>query len=264
MATRTPPPTIRSALRTPSKQGLTVHKPGVKANLLAMAHTSSLFYARTFPTLPTVWSAYGRPHRDTLTVLRSLSKSTARKRNFVSAEVVFQKLHSSITLEISKRSARQIRACCPLGTLPDSLGLCLGPSLCPPMVFWSLVCWCPSFPSTVSVFEACGCVVCSRFARPVSCVADLSSFGCWRYSLPCWRLWKTWSQTVFNPFWKRPLGSLRQSQPWSAPCLPHFCGLGPARALLCPGPLPIVLVASFCSASVGHWAVRQELSRGPA
>ena len=30
---------------------------------------------------PIVWSAYGRPHRDTLTVLRSLSKSIARKRN---------------------------------------------------------------------------------------------------------------------------------------------------------------------------------------
>ena len=121
--------------------------------------------------------------------------------------------------------------------------------------------WCAGVPLLLDrvVFEACGCVVCSRFARPVSYVAVLRSFGCWRYSLPCWRLWKTWSQTVFNPFWKRPLCSLRQSQPWSAPCLPHFCGLGPARA-----PLPIVLVASFCSASVGHWAVRQELSCGAA
>ena len=39
---------------------------------------------------PIVWCACGRPHQDTLTVLRSLSKSTARKRNFVSADVVFQ------------------------------------------------------------------------------------------------------------------------------------------------------------------------------
>ena len=37
---------------------------------------------------------------DTLTVLRSLSKSIARKRNIASAEVVFHRLHSSITLEI--------------------------------------------------------------------------------------------------------------------------------------------------------------------
>ena len=69
---------------------------------------------------PIVWSACGRPHRDTLTVLRSLSKSIARKRNFVSAEVVYQKLHASITLEIWKRSARQIRACWALAALPVS------------------------------------------------------------------------------------------------------------------------------------------------
>ena len=59
-------------------------------------------------------------HRDTLTVLRSINKSSARIRNFVSAEVC-QKLHASITLEIWKRSARQIRACSPLAALPDSL-----------------------------------------------------------------------------------------------------------------------------------------------
>ena len=57
-----------------------------------------------------VWSAYGRPDQDTLTVLRSLSKSIARKRNVVSAEVVFQRLQSSITLEIWKRCPRQIRS----------------------------------------------------------------------------------------------------------------------------------------------------------
>ena len=33
---------------------------------------------------PVVWSAYGRPHPDTLAVLRSLSKSIARKRNVAS------------------------------------------------------------------------------------------------------------------------------------------------------------------------------------
>ena len=73
-------------------------------------HLPSLFRQNISYT-PIVWSAYGRPHRDTLTVLRSLSKSTARKRNFVSAEV--------ITPEIWKRSARQIRA---LNHSP-----CLGP-----------------------------------------------------------------------------------------------------------------------------------------
>ena len=62
---------------------------------------------------PVVWSAYGRPHPDTLAVLRSLSKSIARKRNVTSAEVVFHRLHSSITLEIWRRTARQVRACWP-------------------------------------------------------------------------------------------------------------------------------------------------------
>ena len=102
---------------------------------------------------PIVWSACGRPHRDTLTVLRSLSKSIARKRNFVSAEVVYQKLHASITLEIWKRSARQIRACWALAALPVSRtqnhsscpGLgplsCVGQLSCvvPPVsLFWSV------------------------------------------------------------------------------------------------------------------------------
>ena len=72
---------------------------------------------------PIVWSAYGRPHPDTLTVLRSLSKSIARKRNVASAEVVFHRLHSSITLEIWRRSARQIRTCWPVADLPANLDL---------------------------------------------------------------------------------------------------------------------------------------------
>ena len=72
---------------------------------------------------PIVWSAYGRPHPDTLTVLRSLSKSIARKRNIASAEVVFHRLHSSITLEIWRRSARQIRTCWPLTDIPANLDL---------------------------------------------------------------------------------------------------------------------------------------------
>ena len=71
---------------------------------------------------PIVWSAYGRPHPDTLTVLRSLSKSIARKRNIASAEVVFHRLHSSITLEIWRRRARQIRTCWPVDGPPGYLG----------------------------------------------------------------------------------------------------------------------------------------------
>ena len=54
-------------------------------------------------------------HSPNLTVLRS------RKRNFVSNEVVFQRLRSGITLEIWKRSARQICSCWPFAVLPALL-----------------------------------------------------------------------------------------------------------------------------------------------
>ena len=65
----------------------------------------------------------GDPTRTLGLFLRSLSKS--RKRNFVSAEVVFQRLHSSVTLEIWTRSARQIRSLlAPRGPSPG-VRLCL-------------------------------------------------------------------------------------------------------------------------------------------
>ena len=62
---------------------------------------------------------------------------------------------------------------------------------------------------------------------------------------------ESWSLTVCSPFWRRPLGSLRQSQPWSRLCLPRFCGLGPARVPLYPKPPLVALRAPSCSASVG-------------
>ena len=115
---------------------------------------------------PIVWSAYGRPHPDTLTVLRSLSKSIARKRNIASAEVVFHRLHSSITLEIWRRSARQVRACWPVAALPgqpgsgclaSAGGLVPAPGF-PPAVsrapgLWSL----GASPSSFLVFSVTGC-----------------------------------------------------------------------------------------------------------
>ena len=53
-----------------------------------MAPTWAALLRQNISYTPIVWSAYGRPHPDTLTVLRSLSKSIARKRNIASAEVV--------------------------------------------------------------------------------------------------------------------------------------------------------------------------------
>ena len=102
---------IHLLLRTPS--------PDTSPNFLAKVRTSPSFSVRTSHTPRSCGVPTG--DRDTLTVLRSLSKSIARKRNFVSVEVVYQKLHASITLEIWKRSARQIRASWPLAAVPDSL-----------------------------------------------------------------------------------------------------------------------------------------------
>ena len=117
---------------------------------------------------PIVWSACGRPRPETLTVVRSLSKSIARKRNFVSAEVVCQKLHASITLEIWNRSARQIRACWPLVPVVGPL---------PPVGFWSLSCWCPCFPWPVLSLRRAIVSALSRFACPshVTCAAHGSA-----------------------------------------------------------------------------------------
>ena len=117
LATPAQPLTSRSAPRAPSGPAPTTHE-------ATLAHSGPHFpflFRQTISHTPIVWSACGRPHRDTLTVLRSLIKSIARKRNFVSAEVVHQKLHASFTLEIWTHSAQQIRACWPLSALPDPL-----------------------------------------------------------------------------------------------------------------------------------------------
>ena len=63
---------------------------------------------------PIVWSAYGRPHPDTLTVLRSLSKSIARKRNIASAEVVFPQValeHHTGDMETQRTANTHLLAC---------------------------------------------------------------------------------------------------------------------------------------------------------
>ena len=89
-----------------------------------LAHTGPHFTTllrQNISYTPITWSAHGRRHRDTLTILRSLSESVARKRNFGYAEVAFQRLQTRIILEIWKRSARHIRACWPLTALPSTL-----------------------------------------------------------------------------------------------------------------------------------------------
>ena len=94
--------------------------------LVSATHSPPTEHLRHSDRRKRLWAT----HQDTLTVLCSLSKSIARKRNFVSAEVVFQRVHTSITLEIWKHSARQIRACWPSRPSPLwilTLSLCLEP-----------------------------------------------------------------------------------------------------------------------------------------
>ena len=83
-----------------------------------------------------------------MTVWRSLSKPIARKRNFVSAEVVFQRLHSSITKKIWRRSPGRFLVSAE-GLWALSLLFFSGPSApCPPgsLVF---LCQRPPFSWTV-------------------------------------------------------------------------------------------------------------------
>ena len=136
---------------------------------------------------PIVWNACGRAHQETLTVSRSLSKSIARIRTFVSAEVVYQRLHSSITLERLKRYARLILSLLlwtlTFGLLLEHLrSLLLLLLLCEHLValrvWFSVVAW----QFSVSRVTA----VCRDLARmpglPLPCLA-LTSFGNWQRSL---------------------------------------------------------------------------------
>ena len=71
---------------------------------------------------PIVWSASERPRRDKLTV-------PMRKRDAASVDAVLHRLHSSITLEIWKRSAWQIRSSWPVAEMPAALVLTCGGAL---------------------------------------------------------------------------------------------------------------------------------------
>ena len=135
-------------------------------------HLSSLLRQNISYT-PVVWSSCGRPHRDTLTVLRSLSKSIARKRNFVSAEVIHQ---NSTLASPWKSGTRQIRACWPLAALPDSLDHDPLP----------LSRWCLRFPWPVLFLRRAPVFAPSRFVCPSHVTYELgpSSSDDWLHSSP--------------------------------------------------------------------------------
>ena len=62
---------------------------------------------------PVIWSSYGRPHAQTLSVLRTLSRRISRRRNVGSAAQVFQQLHGAISVEIWRKGALQVFSCWP-------------------------------------------------------------------------------------------------------------------------------------------------------
>ena len=140
-----------------------------------------------------------------------------------------EKLHSSITLEIP-------------WSLPRAL-----------------VFWCHCFPWTVLSLRRAIVSVCSRFARPVSCVSPwlvLSSFGSWRCSLPRWRLWKTWSRTICSPLLETPSGLIALI----------FCRgtCSVCRAFAASVPLALSFAQGRSAQPAwAHRAVGQELSCGP-
>ena len=62
---------------------------------------------------PMVWSAYGRPHANTVRIIRQLAKRAARRRGLPSASIVERRTHAKIAVEIWRRAARMVGACLP-------------------------------------------------------------------------------------------------------------------------------------------------------
>ena len=114
---------------------------------------------------------FGRPHRDTLTLWRSLSKSIARRRNFVSAEAAYQELHASISLKSGNAAhgkfglVGHLRPCRTLWTLNPSSCRGLGPS--PSSGFLFLLRRVLRCAWTVSPLRRAFVFVCSCVARAV-------------------------------------------------------------------------------------------------
>ena len=60
---------------------------------------------------PLVWSAYGRPHAETTTTLRTLSTRIMRRRGGGSSEWRYLRMRSAIGVELMRRAAACVRAC---------------------------------------------------------------------------------------------------------------------------------------------------------
>jgi hypothetical protein len=65
---------------------------------------------------PMVWSAYGRPHANTLRIIQQLAKRAARRRGLQSASQIQRRACAKITVEIWRRAAIMVAVCLPQGT----------------------------------------------------------------------------------------------------------------------------------------------------
>ena len=68
---------------------------------------------------PMVWSAYGRPHPHTTTILRTLATRLARRRGCSDAEWRYKRLRATMGVEVWRRGAKMVRSCWPGGGETD-------------------------------------------------------------------------------------------------------------------------------------------------
>jgi hypothetical protein len=76
-------------------------------------------YAKIIPELeaqgilykPMIWSSWGRPHEETVVLLRRLSERAARRKGLVSGKALFDETCAKIAVELQARLAGMIRRC---------------------------------------------------------------------------------------------------------------------------------------------------------
>ena len=62
---------------------------------------------------PMVWSAFGRPHPNTVLILKQLAKKGARRRGLLDPSQLERRAKAKIGVEIWRRAARMVMACLP-------------------------------------------------------------------------------------------------------------------------------------------------------
>ena len=63
--------------------------------------------------VPMLWSAFGRPHAETTTIIRQLTKKAARRRGLPNAALLERRACAKIGVEIWRRAARMVMHCLP-------------------------------------------------------------------------------------------------------------------------------------------------------